>query len=435
VTTQHLVIIVICVAFVALVRGEQRIAATGEAAGSLLVESDPAGASVYVDGRLAGETPVTLPAIAAGVHRVRVVRLGYLENSRLVTVTSGAQATLRARLTDPAPQAARAAALKIVVLEGEGAVNIIQQKTAVAPVIEVRDRNDQPVAGAIVRFAIQKGHATFNGAGTLSVTSDAAGRATAAGLTATGRGALQITASAAFQGQTAAATIAQTTVMTSAEASSIASGGAVGGAGGGGLSHTALAGIIGGAGAGAAGVLIASKNTSGSTPPNTTPGGTSSGITSRTLSGPFDSQIVVTTVSAGVSCVSTRSISGTMTIQLDQRADGTITGNGSTNGTNTEIAVTGSPLCTGAPSIPFNWGGPLTGTAGNMTIPDQQTTFTSTSPATVTVTNTFGFAGTLSNGVVAGTVTYSTASSGQQNPPFSGTISGSGSTTFPVTLR
>jgi PEGA domain len=432
-TNRHRIWIVICVALVALVCGEPRIVSAGDAPGSLLIESDPAGASVYVDGRLAGETPVTLPAIAAGVHRVRVVRLGFLENSRLVTVKPGARATLRAQLTDPAPQTAQAAALKIVVVDGEGAVNIIQQKTAVAPVIEVRDRNDQPVAGAIVRFAIEKGHATFNGARMLSVTTDAAGRATAAGLTATSRGALQITASAAFQGQTAAATIAQTTVMTTAEASSIASGGAVGGAGGGGLSHTALAGIIGGAGA--AGVLIASKNTSGSTPPNTTPGGTSPGITSRTLSGPVDSQIVVTTVSAGVSCVSTRSISGTMTIQLDQRADGTITGNGSTNGTNTEIAVTGSPLCTGAPSVPFNWGGPLTGTAGNMTIPNQQTTFTSTSPATVTVTNTFGFTGTLSNGVIAGTVTYSTASSGQQNPPFSGTISGSGSTTFPVTLR
>ena len=124
-----------------------------------------------------------------------------------------------------------------------------------------------------------------------------------------------------------------------------------------------------------------------------------------------------------------------MTIQLDQRADGTITGSGSTSGTQAETVVTQSPLCTGTGSLPFNWGGPVTGTAGNMTIPDQQTTFTSTSPATVTVTNTFGFTGTLSNGVITGTVRYGTASSGQQNPPFSGTISGSGSTTFPVTLR
>jgi hypothetical protein len=41
----------------------------------------------------------------------------------------------------------------------------------------------------------------------------------------------------------------------------------------------------------------------------------------------------------------------------------------------------------------------------------------------------------LSNGVITGTVTYSTSASGQQNPPFSGTISGSASTTFPVTRR
>ena len=173
--------------------------ASADAAGSLVVESDPAGASVYVDGRLAGETPLTLPAIAAGVHRVRVVRLGYLENSRLVTVKPGEQAALRARLTDPAPQTALGAALKIVVVDGEGAVNIIQQKTAVAPVIEVRDRNDQPVSGALVRFAIGKGRASFNGVRTLSVTTDAAGRATATGLAATSRGALQITASATFQ--------------------------------------------------------------------------------------------------------------------------------------------------------------------------------------------------------------------------------------------
>ncbi len=32
--------------------------------------------------------------------------------------------------------------LKIVVIEGEGAVNIIQQKTAVSPLVEVRDRNN-----------------------------------------------------------------------------------------------------------------------------------------------------------------------------------------------------------------------------------------------------------------------------------------------------
>ena len=164
------------VTLIMLWMGGQHPASAG-AVGSLLVESDPAAASVYVDGRIAGETPLTLPAIATGVHRVRLVRLGFLENSQLVTVKSGTRATLRARLTNPAPQVAGAAALKIVVLEGEGAVNIIQQKTAVAPVIEVRDRNDQPVSGAVVRFAIQKGKASFDGARTLTVTTNGAGRA------------------------------------------------------------------------------------------------------------------------------------------------------------------------------------------------------------------------------------------------------------------
>src|SRR5216110_3547855 len=107
-----------------LVSGERRLVSAGDAVGSLLVESDPAGAAVYVDGRLAGETPLTLAALSVGQHRVRLVRLGYLENSRVITVTRNARATLRARLTDPAPQA-KTAALKIVVVEGEGAVNII----------------------------------------------------------------------------------------------------------------------------------------------------------------------------------------------------------------------------------------------------------------------------------------------------------------------
>jgi hypothetical protein len=172
----------------------------------------------------------------------------------------------------PPIQPASPAALRIVVLEGEGAVNIIQQKTAVAPIVEVRDRNDQPVAGAVVQFAVRNGRATFNGARTLSVTTNAAGRAVAAGLTPTGSGTLQIGATAAFQGQTAAATIVQSNVMTAAQAAAASGAGAgasggtsgaatsagagAGGAGGGGLSATTIA-IVGGAAAG--GALVAKE--------------------------------------------------------------------------------------------------------------------------------------------------------------------------------
>jgi hypothetical protein len=75
--------------------------------------------------------------------------------------------------------------LRIVVLAGEDAVNVIQQNTAVAPIVQVVDENNQPVAGATVRFAVNPGRASFSGARTLTVTTNATGRATATGRGAT----------------------------------------------------------------------------------------------------------------------------------------------------------------------------------------------------------------------------------------------------------
>lgn len=161
-----------------------------------------------------------------------------------------------------------ATTLRIVVIEGEGAVNIIQQKTAVAPVIEVRDQNNLPVGGATVTFTIQGGKtaAFAGGSQTLTVTTNAAGRAVAAAVNPLGSGTVQIQAAAAFQGQTAAATITQTNVMTAAQAgaSTASAGGAAGGGGGGGLGGGAIAGIAGGvAAAGAATVLTQKRDEGG----------------------------------------------------------------------------------------------------------------------------------------------------------------------------
>jgi hypothetical protein len=44
--------------------------------------------------------------------------------------------------------------LRIIVLEGEGAVNHIPTRAATAPVVEIRDQNDQPVEGALVVFQL-----------------------------------------------------------------------------------------------------------------------------------------------------------------------------------------------------------------------------------------------------------------------------------------
>src|SRR5690242_8117177 len=103
---------------------------------------------------------------------------------------------------------AQSAPLRIVVIEGEGAVNIIQQKTAVRPLVEVRDRNNVPVPGATVTFALNGQPAAFaNGATTMTVTTNAQGQAAATGFNAIRPGAVQIQVQAAHQGQSAAAMI------------------------------------------------------------------------------------------------------------------------------------------------------------------------------------------------------------------------------------
>jgi hypothetical protein len=156
--------------------------------------------------------------------------------------------------------------LKIVVLEGEDAVNIIQQRTAVAPVVEVRDDNDLPVAGVLVRFRTNGRNAVFvGGVLQLTLTTDAAGRAAATGLQALTEGTHQIEVSAEYQGLKATRTITQSNFATAAQAAKAgranptAAGAAVA-AGGGGLSKAAIIGLAGAAGAGALVAVAAGGN-------------------------------------------------------------------------------------------------------------------------------------------------------------------------------
>ena len=75
--------------------------ATGGAipVGGLSISTEPDRASVYIDGRSSGVSPVQLPAVAAGEHRVRIVKDGYLENARMVTVVAGEPKTVHVKLT------------------------------------------------------------------------------------------------------------------------------------------------------------------------------------------------------------------------------------------------------------------------------------------------------------------------------------------------
>jgi PEGA domain len=397
-------VVAFAAAVVIAVGGQRQQVWADNAAGWLLIESDPAGASVYVDGRLAGQTPVTVPAIAAGVHRVRFLRLGYLENSRLVTVKAGSRATLRARLTSPRPQTAGQAALRIVVLEGEGAVNIIQQKTAVAPVVEVRDRNDQPVAGAVVRFAIRSGRATFSGARTISVTTDAGGRAVAAGFAPTGTGGLQIGATAAFQGQTAAVTIAQTTVTTAAQAAAASSAAGAGAGGGSGLSATTL-GVI--AGAAAAGTVVGLKALAGGT----------------TFRGDYSGQIVMTAgIAPTVVCTFVETVNGTVTITLDDVSSATGTAR-----VTERSSVTGGNCGNQGNSANDDAEGPISGTPGSLRFDLQKTNPLSGGNNRI---KPWSFIGQLNGSEITGVLT-----TGDINQTPGGVVDARGSSSIPITLR
>lgn len=340
-----------------------------------------------------------------------------------------AVACLALLLTPQSPAGAQPAQppvrLSIVVIEGEDAVNIIQQKAAVAPVVEVRDRNDQPVAGAVVRFAIRGGRASFNGARTMTVTTGASGRAAVAGLTPTTTGSFQIGATATYQGQTAAVTIAQVNVMTAAEAAGAAAAGgsvaagagaAVAGAGaGGGIGATTIAAL----GAAAAGGTAAAIKVAGAS------GASSDGP--RTLTGPISVPVGFTIErfpgnpeGAGL-CTDDRVMSGSMSLTLDDPSANPVTGVARASYIQT---VTGGS-CGRSGSSSFDLGSvPVSGAPGALSF---ELNLTRTSNGG-TVFDIYTVSGALANNVFTSTVVYRGGfdSPVQQNR---------GAVTFPVALK
>jgi hypothetical protein len=84
----------------ALVIGPHAAALAGSApTGGLSVTTSPAGAAVYLDGQFAGRTPFAVANVASGDHRVRVVKDGYLENARVVSVPAGRPTAVEISLT------------------------------------------------------------------------------------------------------------------------------------------------------------------------------------------------------------------------------------------------------------------------------------------------------------------------------------------------
>jgi PEGA domain-containing protein len=87
------------------------------AVGRLLVRSTPAGARVFLDGKDAGATPMTLRGLTRGSHSVRLVREGYAPAERTVSFTAARpaqslivelprpSATSRVPVSPPSPSA------------------------------------------------------------------------------------------------------------------------------------------------------------------------------------------------------------------------------------------------------------------------------------------------------------------------------------------
>lgn len=175
--------------------------------------------------------------------------------------------------------------LRVIVIDGDEAANIVAEKIAAEPVVEVRDRENRRVAGAIVRFIIRRSvgnrlRAVFGkGESEVRTITDAVGRARAGALTPVEPGNYEIAVEVSHRGQTASTTIRHTNFATSAHAeaagrkpgqssgaiaagsgASAATQGAA--AGGGGLSKLAIVGLAvgGAAGAGAAVALSQRKS-------------------------------------------------------------------------------------------------------------------------------------------------------------------------------
>ena len=142
--------------------------------------------------------------------------------------------------------------LQIVVLKGEDGVNIIKSKTAVKPVVEVRDKNKLPVAGATVTFLAPdsgSGVTFAHGSRVFTTITDTNGRAMVAKMKPIGTGPFKIRVTVGFQGQVSTAAISQTNIVAAgvAGATSGGVGVAVGtsvGAAGTGLSVAAIAGVV-----------------------------------------------------------------------------------------------------------------------------------------------------------------------------------------------
>jgi hypothetical protein len=141
--------------------------------------------------------------------------------------------------------------LHIEILKGDHGVNFLRTKTAVKPVVEVRDRNNLPVAGVAVTFTAPGDGPSvlfLNGSRSITLMSDSAGQAVVEGMEPVNPGDFQIAVSASLQSQTVVTAISLTNILTEHAAAT--------GAKKPGLSKGVIFALVGGAAAAAIGIGV-----------------------------------------------------------------------------------------------------------------------------------------------------------------------------------
>ncbi|HEU0121268.1 MAG TPA: hypothetical protein VFQ91_12135 [Bryobacteraceae bacterium] len=105
----------------------------------------------------------------------------------------------------------QAGGIHILVLEGQGVVNSLSNRTAISPVVQVLNSADQPVQGAIVTFEVAPAGpgGSFGNAPIATVRTDSNGQATAAFTPNSQAGPFSIKVTATMAGQTSTTSIRQ----------------------------------------------------------------------------------------------------------------------------------------------------------------------------------------------------------------------------------
>ncbi len=130
------------------------------AAGALSVVTEPAGATVYVDGKVHGPTPLVIDGLPSGDHRVKLIKDGYLENSRVLSLEADRAASLEVTLTPSNERNAGTVEAQISSGGGGGGIwtnpfflGAVGAGVGTAIYLGVRDTNKPPVAAFGINLA------------------------------------------------------------------------------------------------------------------------------------------------------------------------------------------------------------------------------------------------------------------------------------------